>query len=61
MKKSRYTEEQIIGTLKQDEAGVKTADMCREHGDQRGDVLWLEAEVRRTGGERRAAAEGAGG
>ncbi len=30
MKKSRYTEEQIIGILKQHEAGVKTADLCRE-------------------------------
>jgi hypothetical protein len=27
MKKSRYTEEQIIGILKQHEAGVKTADV----------------------------------
>jgi putative transposase len=32
MKKSRYTEEQIIVILKQNEAGVKTADLCREHG-----------------------------
>jgi len=32
MKKSRYTEEQIIAILKQHEAGVKTADRCREHG-----------------------------
>jgi putative transposase len=32
MKKSRYTEEQIIGILKQHESGVKTADLCREHG-----------------------------
>jgi putative transposase len=32
MKKSRYSEEQVIGILKQHEAGVKTADLCREHG-----------------------------
>lgn len=32
MKKSGYTEEQIIGILKQHEAGVKTADLCGEHG-----------------------------
>jgi putative transposase len=32
MKKSRYTEEQTIGILKQHEAGVKTVDLCREHG-----------------------------
>ena len=32
MKKSRYSEKQIIGLLKQSEAGVKTPDLCREHG-----------------------------
>ncbi len=32
MKKSRFSEEQIIGILKQGEAGVKTAELCREHG-----------------------------
>jgi putative transposase len=32
MKRSRFTEEQIIGILKQHEAGVKTVDLCREHG-----------------------------
>ncbi len=32
MKKSRYTEEQIIGILKQGEAGMKTVELCREHG-----------------------------
>lgn len=32
MKRSRCTEEQIIGILKQHEAGVKTADLCREQG-----------------------------
>ena len=32
MKKSRYTEEHIIGILKQHEAVVKTEDLCREHG-----------------------------
>lgn len=32
MKKNRFSEEQIIGILKQHEAGVKTVDLCREHG-----------------------------
>ena len=28
----RHTEEQIIGVLKESEAGMKTADLCRKHG-----------------------------
>ena len=32
MKKSRYTDSQILAILKQNEAGTKVADLCREHG-----------------------------
>ncbi len=32
MPRKRHTEEQIIGILKQAEAGAKTTDICREHG-----------------------------
>lgn len=32
MKKSRYSEQQIIQILKEAEAGKKTADVCREYG-----------------------------
>lgn len=32
MKRSRFSEEQIIGLLKEQEAGAKTADVCRKHG-----------------------------
>ena len=32
MKRSRFTEEQIIGILREQESGGKTADVCRKHG-----------------------------
>lgn len=32
MKKQRFTEEQIVGVLKEQETGVKAADLCRKHG-----------------------------
>lgn len=32
MKSKRFTEEQIIGILKQAQAGVKIVDLCRMHG-----------------------------
>lgn len=32
MKASRFNEEQIIAILREQEAGAKTADVCRRHG-----------------------------
>jgi putative transposase len=32
MKQNRFTESQIVSILKQQEAGIKVMDICREHG-----------------------------
>jgi len=36
MKRTRYSEEQIIGILREHEAGAKCADLCRKHGMSEG-------------------------
>lgn len=32
MKKSKYTDSQILAILKQNESGISVPDLCREHG-----------------------------
>lgn len=32
MKRSKFSEEQIVAILREQEAGAKTADVCRKHG-----------------------------
>ena len=32
MKRNRFSEEQIIGILKEHEAGIAVSDLCRKHG-----------------------------
>ncbi len=55
MKRARFSEEQIIGVLKEAEAGAKTADLARRHGVLEATIYnwkakygWLEvSEARR--------------
>jgi hypothetical protein len=44
----KFNEEQITGTLKQDEEGMKMMELCRHHGSAN-TRLQLKSEVRRYG------------
>jgi hypothetical protein len=61
MKRSRFTEEQIIGILKEHQAGLSASELVPEARDQRCDLLQLALEVWRHGGQRGQAAEAARG
>ncbi|MCA9129363.1 MAG: transposase [Planctomycetales bacterium] len=61
MKRSWFTEEQIIGVFKEQEAGTPAVDVCRKHGIMLCHLLQLEGQVWRVGGIRRPQVEGAFG
>ena len=45
--KKRFTEAQIIGFLRETEAGLPVKDLCRRHGFLGGQLLPLAEQVRR--------------
>jgi putative transposase len=44
MKRSRFSEEQIISILKEHESGVPVADLCRRHGVSDGSIYKWKAK-----------------
>ena len=50
MRKSRYSEEQIVGMLREQEAGVSTKELCRKHGISDATFLQVQGQVRRHDG-----------
>jgi putative transposase len=44
MKRVRFSEEQIIGVLREQEAGAKAADLCRKHGISEGTLYNWKAK-----------------
>jgi putative transposase len=56
MKRSRYTEQQIISILKEQEAGASVAELCRRHGKSDGHFT-NGKQIRGFRGQRGEAAE----
>jgi len=44
VKKTRYTEEQIIGILKESDAGMAPGELCRKHGISQGTLYRWKAK-----------------
>jgi len=58
MKRSRFTEEQVIAALNEHTAGAVDEGSLPAAGDRHRDAVQLEAQVRRDGGERGEAVAG---
>lgn len=46
MKRTKFSDEQIIGILREQEAGTKTSDLCRKHGMAGSTFYAWKAEVK---------------
>ena len=56
--KRRFSDEQIIQMIKEQEAGERTGDVCRRYGISEATFLQIQIEVWWDGSIRRKAAEG---
>jgi putative transposase len=52
MRKSRFTEAQIIGMIKEQEAGMPTAEACRKNGLSQATFYKFKALLHKSGGGR---------
>ena len=60
MKRKRFADEQIIGFLREADAGVPVKELCRKHGFSDASFYTWRAKVWRHAGRRGQAAEGTG-
>lgn len=61
MKRKRYSQSQIVFTIRQSESGTAVQEVTRKYGDFRSDVLSLEGEILRSWRGGSASAQAVGG